>query len=68
MLLGITMLIAIADSDNDHGDVIASLTLAPALLLALAWLIARALKGREIKGAAPPALRTLGHFRDGARD
>jgi uncharacterized membrane protein YphA (DoxX/SURF4 family) len=49
LLLGVTMLIAIAASGIGHGDVIPSLTLAPALLLALAWLIARALKGREIK-------------------
>jgi uncharacterized membrane protein YphA (DoxX/SURF4 family) len=49
-LLGVTMLIAIGASGIGHGDVIPSLTLAPALLLALAWLIARALNGREIKG------------------
>ncbi len=45
VLLGVTMLIAIAASGIGHGDVIPSLTLAPALLLALTWLIARALNG-----------------------
>ena len=68
VLLGVTMLIAIAASGIGHGDIIPSLTLAPALLLALTWLIARALKGREIKGATPPERRTLGDFRDGAPD
>jgi uncharacterized membrane protein YphA (DoxX/SURF4 family) len=45
-LLAVTMLIAIAASGIGHGDVIPSLTLAPALLLALIWLIARALNSR----------------------
>jgi uncharacterized membrane protein YphA (DoxX/SURF4 family) len=42
-LLAITMVVAIGASGIGHGDVIPSLTLAPALLVALAWLIARAL-------------------------
>ena len=46
VLLGVTMLVAIAASGIGHGDVIPSLTLAPALLLALTWLISRALRGR----------------------
>ena len=37
-------IVAIGASGIGHGDVIPSLTLAPALLLALVWLMARALK------------------------
>jgi putative oxidoreductase len=44
VLLAITMIVAIGASGIGHGDVIPSLTLAPALLLALAWLLARALR------------------------
>ena len=42
-LLAVTMIVAIVSSGIDHGDVIPSLTLAPALLLAMLYLIARAL-------------------------
>ena len=40
-LLSITMLVAIASSGIGHGDVIPSLTLAPLLLLAMIYLLAR---------------------------
>jgi len=43
-LLCATMLVAIGASGIGHGDVIPSLTLAPALLLALLFLLARALR------------------------
>lgn len=43
-LLAITMVVAVGASGVGHGDVIPSLTVAPALLLALVWLIARALR------------------------
>jgi uncharacterized membrane protein YphA (DoxX/SURF4 family) len=41
ILLAITMVVAIISSGIDHGDVVPSLTLAPALLLAMLYLIAR---------------------------
>jgi uncharacterized membrane protein YphA (DoxX/SURF4 family) len=41
VLLSATMIVAIVSSGIDHGDVIPSLTLAPALLLAMLYLIAR---------------------------
>ena len=44
LLLAATMLVAIAASGIGHGDVIPSLTLAPALLLALLYLLDRALR------------------------
>jgi hypothetical protein len=40
------MLVAIGASGIGHGDVIPSLTLAPALLLALLFLLTRALRPR----------------------
>jgi hypothetical protein len=40
------MLVAIGASGIGHGDVIPSLTLAPALLLALIFVLARALRPR----------------------
>ncbi|MFZ0043135.1 MAG: DoxX family protein [Solirubrobacteraceae bacterium] len=43
-LLAATMVVAIGASGIGHGDVIPSLTLAPALLVALVWLMARATK------------------------
>jgi uncharacterized membrane protein YphA (DoxX/SURF4 family) len=43
-LLAVTMVVAIGASGIGHGDVIPSLTLAPALLVALLWLMVRALK------------------------
>jgi uncharacterized membrane protein YphA (DoxX/SURF4 family) len=42
LLLAATMVVAIGASGIGHGDVIPSLTLAPALLVALAWLLAGA--------------------------
>lgn len=41
LLLAATMVVAIAVSGIGHGDVVPSLTLAPALLLAMIYLIAR---------------------------
>lgn len=46
VLLAVTMAVAIGASGIGHGDVIPSLTLAPALLLAMAFLIVRASRGR----------------------
>lgn len=45
VVLGITMVVAIITSGIGHGDVIPSLTLAPALLLAVLYLLARAMQG-----------------------
>lgn len=45
-LLAATMLVAIAASGVGHGDVIPSLTLAPALLVAMLYLLVGALRGR----------------------
>jgi uncharacterized membrane protein YphA (DoxX/SURF4 family) len=50
-LLAVTMIVAIASSGIGHGDVIPSLTLAPALLLATLYLLAR---GRASPGCAEP--------------
>jgi hypothetical protein len=44
LLLAVTMAVAIGASGIGHGDVIPSLTLAPALLLALLFLLARRLR------------------------
>ena len=49
VLLAVTMIVAIISSGIGHGDVIPSLTLAPALLLAMVYLIVRILAFR------PPA-------------
>ena len=46
LLLAATMVVAIAASGIGHGDVIPSLTLAPALLVAMAFLLVRALPRR----------------------
>jgi uncharacterized membrane protein YphA (DoxX/SURF4 family) len=46
-LLAVTMVVAIASSGIGHGDVIPSLTLAPALLLAMLYLLARTLMRRR---------------------
>ena len=46
VLLCATMLVAIGASGIGHGDVIPSLTLAPALLLALLFVLFRALRPR----------------------
>lgn len=43
VLLSVTMIVAIWSSGIRHGDVIPSLTLAPALLVALLYLLARTL-------------------------
>jgi uncharacterized membrane protein YphA (DoxX/SURF4 family) len=43
LLLSATMIVAIGSSGIAHGDVIPSLTLAPALLLAMLYLLARTL-------------------------
>jgi uncharacterized membrane protein YphA (DoxX/SURF4 family) len=43
VLLAVTMVVAIGASGIGHGDVIPSLTLAPALLLAMLYLLARGL-------------------------
>ena len=45
VLLAVTMIVAIASSGIGHGDVIPSLTLAPALLLAMLYLLVRSLRG-----------------------
>jgi len=44
LLLALTMVVAIGASGIGHGDVIPSLTLAPALLLAMVFLLARSLR------------------------
>jgi uncharacterized membrane protein YphA (DoxX/SURF4 family) len=43
VLLALTMVVAIASSGIGHGDVIPSLTLAPALLLAMIFVLVRAM-------------------------
>jgi putative oxidoreductase len=50
-LLAVTMIVAIASSGIGHGDVIPSLTLAPALLVATLYLLAR---GLASPGCAEP--------------
>lgn len=42
-LLAVTMVVAIGSSGIGHGDIIPSLTLAPALLVAMIYLLARGL-------------------------
>jgi uncharacterized membrane protein YphA (DoxX/SURF4 family) len=66
LLLAATMLVAIGASGIGHGDVIPSLTLAPALFVALLLMLARMLRsGRALpapsyeKGAAPIRNRAL---------
>jgi uncharacterized membrane protein YphA (DoxX/SURF4 family) len=44
VLLAVTMVVAIVSSGIGHGDVIPSLTLAPALLVAMLYLLARGLR------------------------
>jgi uncharacterized membrane protein YphA (DoxX/SURF4 family) len=51
VLLAATMVVAIAASGIGHGDVIPSLTLAPALLIAMVYLLARGL-GRRSSGSS----------------
>jgi uncharacterized membrane protein YphA (DoxX/SURF4 family) len=52
VLLAVTMVVAIGSSGIGHGDVIPSLTLAPALLLAMLYLLARTLTPRLRPAAA----------------
>jgi uncharacterized membrane protein YphA (DoxX/SURF4 family) len=47
LLLAVTMLVAIGASGIGHGDVIPSLTLAPALLASLLFVLARTLRARQ---------------------
>jgi uncharacterized membrane protein YphA (DoxX/SURF4 family) len=47
VLLAVTMIVAIVSSGIGNGDVIPSLTLAPALMLALIYLLARTLTPRK---------------------
>ncbi len=52
-LLAVTMVVAIASSGIGHGDVIPSLTLAPALLAAMTYLLARGLGVADVlRGSA----------------
>jgi uncharacterized membrane protein YphA (DoxX/SURF4 family) len=44
VLLAVTMIVAIASSGIGHGDVVPSLTLAPALLVATLYILARGLQ------------------------
>jgi uncharacterized membrane protein YjgN (DUF898 family) len=44
LLLAVTMVVAVAASGIGHGDVIPSLTLAPALLVAMVFLLVRGLR------------------------
>jgi uncharacterized membrane protein YphA (DoxX/SURF4 family) len=53
VLLAVTMIVAIASSGIGHGDVIPSLTLAPALLVATLYLLARGLAGTNPDCAQP---------------
>jgi uncharacterized membrane protein YphA (DoxX/SURF4 family) len=47
VVLAVTMVVAIGASGIGHGDVIPSLTLAPALLLAMLYLLARGLASEQ---------------------
>ncbi len=51
ILLAATMAVAIASSGIGHGDVIPSLTLAPVLLAAMLFLLARTVEGPRWPGA-----------------
>jgi uncharacterized membrane protein YphA (DoxX/SURF4 family) len=61
-VLAVTMVVAIGASGIGHGDVIPSLTLAPALLAAMIYLLARGL-GRDPANrlAGPPLQRNPDH-------
>lgn len=54
LLLSVTMIVAIVSSGIEHGDVIPSLTLAPALLLAMLYLLARTLMPWANPGVRAP--------------
>jgi uncharacterized membrane protein YphA (DoxX/SURF4 family) len=56
-LLAATMVVAIAASGIGHGDVIPSLTLAPALLIAMVYLLARGLGRRSAVGSGSSGRR-----------
>jgi uncharacterized membrane protein YphA (DoxX/SURF4 family) len=47
VLLAVTMIVAIVSSGIGHGDVIPSLTLAPALLVMMLYLLARSVNDRS---------------------
>jgi uncharacterized membrane protein YphA (DoxX/SURF4 family) len=65
-LLAVTMVVAIISSGIEHGDVIPSLTLAPALLLAMVYLLAVTLTCRQTPPhRAPAAADCLGSTADG---
>jgi uncharacterized membrane protein YphA (DoxX/SURF4 family) len=65
LLLAVTMVVAIGASGIGHGDVIPSLTLAPALLLALTWLLVRVF--RPVNGSEEGLLASgAGKRRSGA--
>jgi uncharacterized membrane protein YphA (DoxX/SURF4 family) len=53
-VLAVTMVVAIASSGIGHGDVIPSLTLAPALLAAMIYLLARGLGSKAPEPIAGP--------------
>ncbi len=53
IVLAFTMVVAIISSGIGHGDVIPSLTLAPALLIAVLYLLARALAGIAARSRRP---------------
>jgi uncharacterized membrane protein YphA (DoxX/SURF4 family) len=57
-LLSATMVVAIGASGIGHGDVIPSLTLAPALLIAMLYLLARGLgRPASVTSASPGRVR-----------
>ncbi|HEY5188762.1 MAG TPA: DoxX family membrane protein [Solirubrobacteraceae bacterium] len=60
LVLAVTMVVAIAASGIGHGDVIPSLTLAPALLIALAYLLNAALS--RPRRVTPSARETTGEL------
>jgi uncharacterized membrane protein YphA (DoxX/SURF4 family) len=57
VLLAVTMIVAIASSGIGHGDVIPSLTLAPALLVATLYILARGLSPPPVADGYYPWLR-----------
>jgi uncharacterized membrane protein YphA (DoxX/SURF4 family) len=58
VVLAMTMAVAIGASGIGHGDVIPSLTLAPALLLAMIYLLARGLAGEQPQSPSSARRRT----------
>ncbi|MGI8413145.1 MAG: DoxX family protein [Solirubrobacteraceae bacterium] len=67
LLLGATMVVAIGASGIGHGDVIPSLTLAPALLVAMVFLLARTARASS-SGQPGPRGRARGPGGLGAAD